>query len=274
MCELAEARRRVLGVFQSGRYMPRTRQLQWLFDSGRVGQLQIALIGSIGVRWAPDRVVADTPWRHRRAKGGGIALDVGVHRFDLIRGLVGEIRDVQARTAVVEPVRWVHDERGLPTQRVECDAEDTMYASFATSAGATGELTVSWAGRGGGTMPGSGDVYYASAGRISGEEVTLEDGTTANLAELYEHECPADRKARDFPLGLTDTFALAHYEWLQAVRERRPPETSGRDALASLACAFAVLEAAEAVRRVEVEEVSSGALEAYQRTIDDHYGIG
>jgi predicted dehydrogenase len=273
MCELAEAHERILGVFQSGRYMPRFRHLQWLFESGRVGQLQIMLIGSVGARWAPDRVVADTPWRHRRVEGGGISLDVGVHRLDWVRGLAGEIRDIQARTAIIEPLRWGHDAQERLTQRVECDAEDTVYASFATEAGMTGELTASWAGRGGGTMFGTGDVYYASGGRVSGDEVTFEDGATANLAELYERECPPERKERDFPLGLTDTFALAQYEWLQAVREPRPPETSGRDALASLACAFAVLEAAKAGRRIEVEEVASGSLDAYQQAINEHFGI-
>lgn len=273
MCELAEAQKRVLGVFQSGRYMPRTRQLRWLFDSGRVGQLQMVLMGSIAARWAPDRIVADTPWRHRRAEAGGISLDVGVHRFDMIRHLAGEIRDIQARTAMIEPIRFTHDAQGRETQRVECDAEDTVYASFATDAGVTGELMASWAGRGGPTILGAGDVFYASGGRISGEEVTFEDGTTAGLAELYEQECPAERKAKNFPLGLTDTFALAQYEWLQAVRERRPPETSGRDALASLSCAFATLESAKAGRRVDVEEVLSGGVREYQRELDEHYRI-
>lgn len=273
MCALAEAQQRILGVFQSGRYMARSRHLQWLFGSDRLGRLQLVLIGSVGARWAPNFVVADTPWRHRQVEGGGISLDVGVHRFDLLRALAGEIRDIQARTAVVEPVRWGHDEQGGLTERVECDAEDTVYASFATVAGATGELTASWAGCGGGTMPGTGDVYYASGGRVSGDDVTFADGTTANLAALYEQDCPADRRAKDFPLGLTDTFALAQYEWLQAVRERRPPETSGHDALASLACAFTVLEAAQAGRCVEVEEVASGALDAYQRAINEHFGI-
>ena len=269
MCDLADRHQRILGVFQSGRYMARTRQLQWLFESGRLGDLQIMLIGSVGARWAPNQIVADTSWRHRRAEGGGISLDVGVHRFDLVRGLAGEIRDIQARTATVEPVRWGNDKN----ERVECDAEDTVYASFATASGATGEMTASWAGHGGGTMPGTGDVYYGSGGRVSGDEVIFADGAKANLPQLYEQECPAQRKARNFPLGLTDTFAVAQHEWLQAVRERRPPETSGRDALASLACAFTVLESAEAGRRVEVEEVLSGAVETYQQEINEHYGI-
>lgn len=273
MCELTEAQNRVLGVFQSGRYMPRTRQLRWLFDSGRIGQLQMILMGSIAARWAPDRIVADTPWRHRRLEAGGISLDVGVHRFDLIRHLAGEIQNIQARTATIEPVRRGYDEQGRLTQRVECDAEDTVYASFATAAGATGELMASWAGRGGATMLGAGEVFYASGGRVSGEEVTFEDGKTAKLADFYEQGCPADRKAEDFPLGLNDTFALAQYEWLQAVRERRPPETSGRDALASLACAFTVLESAQLGRRVDVEEVLCGRAREYQRALDDHYRI-
>lgn len=273
MCELAEAKNRVLGVFQSGRYMPRTRHLRWLFDSGRLGQLQMILMGSIAARWAPNRIVADTPWRHRRLEAGGISLDVGVHRFDLIRHLAAEIQNIQARTATIEPVRWGYDEQGCLTQRVDCDAEDTVYASYATAAGATGELMASWAGRGGATMLGPGEVYYASGGRVSGEEVIFENGKTANLADLYKEGCPADRKARDFPLGLTDTFALAQYEWLQAVRERRPPETSGRDALASLACAFAVLESAQAGRRVDVEDVLCGRVCDYQRELDEHYRV-
>ncbi len=274
MCDLADARGCILGVFQSGRYMVRTRHLHWLLESGLIGRPQILLLGSVGARWAPNLVVADTPWRHRRAEGGGISLDVGVHRFDLIRSLAGEIHDIQARTAIVELVRWGHDERGGLTQRIECDAEDTVYSSFATCGGATGELTASWAGRGGGTMPGTGDVYYTSGGRVSGDEVTLGDGSSVRLADLYEQQCPAERKARDFPLGLTDTFALAQHEWLEAIRRRREPETSGRDAMASLACAFTVLESAEAGRRVEVAEVLGGSLEDYQRPINQHYGIG
>lgn len=273
MCDQAEAGQRVLGVFQSGRYTPRTRHLRWLFDSGLVGQLQMAFLGGVGVRWAPDQIVADTPWRHRRLEAGGIALDVGVHRFDLIRHLAGEVRNIQARTTILEPVRHGHDEQGHLTRHVQCDAEDTVFSSFETAGGVTGELLASWAGRGGPTLLGSGEVFYGSKGRVSGDEVTLEDGSTATLASLYEKRASPERKAKDFPLGLSDNFALAQYEWLAAIRERRDPETSGRDALANLACAFALLESAQARRQVDVEEVASGRLDAYQRDLDEHYGI-
>lgn len=273
MCELAEARGLVLGVFQSGRFAARTRHLRWLLDSGLCGRLQMVLVGSIAARWAPDTIVADTPWRHWRNEAGGIALDVGVHRFDMIRYLAGEVQTMQARTAVVEPVRVNRDAAGRVTSRVECDAEDTVFAAFDTQCGATGNLLASWAGCGGPTLLGTGDVFYGSAGKVSGADVTFADGSTVNLARLYEEKCEPARKAKDFPLGLTDTFALTQYDWLDAVRRRRPPETSGREGLADLACAFAVLESSQAGRRVTIEEVASGRLRDYQQPIDERFGI-
>ena len=71
------------------------------------------------------------------------------------RALAGEINNMQARTATVEPVRYTRDEQGNEIGSVQCDAEDTVYASFAADGGMTGEMTASWAGRGGGTMPGA-----------------------------------------------------------------------------------------------------------------------
>lgn len=273
MCEAAESRDLVLGVFQSGRFFPRTRHLRWLLDSGRLGRLQMVLVGSVAARWAPDTIVADTPWRHRRSEAGGVALDVGVHRFDMIRYLAGEVRSIQARTAVVEPVRVTRDPQGNVVARVDCDAEDTVYTAFDTAQGVSGTLIVSWAGCGGPTLLGGGDVFYGSAGRVSGADVTFADGTTAPLAQLYEEGADAARKDRDFPLGLSNPFALTHYDWLDAVRHRRPPETSGREGLADLACAFAVLESAETRRCLEVEEVASGHVRVYQLSIEERFGI-
>jgi len=273
MCELAEAHGLVLGVFQSGRFAARTRHLRWLFDSGRCGRLQMVLVGSVAARWAPDQIVADTPWRHRRDEAGGIALDVGVHRFDMIRYLAGEVKNIQASTAVVEPVRVTLDPSGNVIRRVECDADDTVYSAFGTEQGVTGTLVASWAGCGGPTLFGAGDVFYCSEGRVSGPDVTRADGSTVNLARLYDEHCEPARKAKDFPLGLTDTFALTQYDWLDAVRHGRQPEVSGREGLADLACAYAVLESAQSGRHAEVNDVAAGRLCQCQAPIDERFRI-
>ena len=273
MCQLAESRGLVLGVFQNSRFAPSTRHLRWLFDSGKCGHVQMVLVGSVAARWAPDEICAQTPWRHRQIEGGGIGVDVGVHRFDLIRHIAGEIVDVEARTAVLEPVRVTRDADGRESQRVECDAEDTVAATFQTEGGAMGMMLVSVAGHGGPTMLGPGIVFYGSAGRASLADVTFDDQSTAALEALYEQGCDAAAKETHFPFGLKDSFALAQHDWLDAVRHRRPPQVSGREGLADLACAYAMLESAQAGRRVRVEDVLSGAICDYQRPIDDHFGI-
>ena len=273
MCEEAEKRGLTFGVFESFRFRPATRHLRWLFDSGPGGELQMVLLGNVGTWWAPNLIVAQTAWRHRLIEAGGIGLDMGVHQFDLIRHLAGEVANVQARTAIIEPVRVTLDEQGNVVERADCDADDTFYASFQTHSGVTGTLVASWAGHGEPTTFGPGVTFYASKCRVAGTMVTFDDGSTEELADLYAEGCPERRQRRDFPLGLDEQFALAQYDWLDAIRNGRQPETNGREALADLACAYALLESDTSGRQVTIEEVIDGSLADYQRPIDEHYGI-
>src|SRR5690606_9155332 len=96
--------------------------------------------------WAPDLVVAETPWRHVLEEGGGMALDLGPHFFDLIRYLGGsEVATVSALTRIVEPVRYIR-RHGQTTDPVACTADDTFFAPFTLESGASGTLFGSWAG--------------------------------------------------------------------------------------------------------------------------------
>lgn len=273
MCDEAEAKDLVLGVFENARNRPGTRHLQWLFDGGPGGALQMVLLGSAGVWWAPDRVVAETPWRHRRDEGGGITLDLGVHQADVLRYVAGEVVDVDGRTTVLEPVRRTLDRQGRVTQQIECDADDTFFATLRTERGVVANLFASWGGHGTGTVLGQGPVFYGSHGRATGNELIRDDGKPQNLSLLYAEQCDAAVRGSHFPLGLEDGFALNQYDWLEAIRRRRPPETDGREGLRDLAVAFAILESAQAGRRVSVEEVATSSLREYQRPIDERFDL-
>ena len=115
-------------------------------------------------------------------------------------------------------------------------------------------------------------MFYGSAGRVTSGDVTFADGTTANLARLYEDNATSAANSR-ISAGIERYFALTHYDWLDAVRRRRAPETSGREGLADLACAYAVLESAQAGRCVEVAEVADGRVEQCQQAVNDRYRI-
>ena len=148
MCRQAEDRDLVLGVFENARNLPETRYLGWLFRTGGCGNLQMVYLANIGQWWAPNRIVAETPWRHQIVEGGGITLDIGVHLFNQFRYVAGEVESVTGHTTVLEPVRTTQDGSSRVVQSVDCDADDTMIATFQTEHGVLGHLTASWARRG------------------------------------------------------------------------------------------------------------------------------
>ncbi|MCP4816764.1 MAG: gfo/Idh/MocA family oxidoreductase, partial [Planctomycetaceae bacterium] len=93
------------------------------------------------------------------------------------------------------------------------------------------------------------------------------------LADLYAEGASAEQQVRDFPLGLQDSFALTQHDWLQSIRTQSQPQTSGREGLQDLACAFSILESDAAGRRVEVNEVLTGDLDTYQAPLNEHFQI-
>lgn len=275
MCRDAESRGLTFAVFENFRHAPSTRRLKWLFESesGPLGALQAILLGYYGAWWAPDRIVAETPWRHRLNEAGGISLDLGVHFFDQIRAVAGEIREVSAQTAVFSPERVTLGPDGTPVARIECDADDTFMSHARTERGILIDMFASWSGAGAATLVGEGTVFHAAHGTVSGDRISLPGGKAASLADWYRQGADPARQAREFPLGIEDSFALSQLDWLEAIANRRQPETDGWEGTRDLAAAFAILESAQAGRRVEVERVFSGEIREFQRPIDERFGF-
>jgi predicted dehydrogenase len=274
MCEQAEAAGVTFGVFENLRFDQRVRHQHWAFsDDGLAGEIQIAVMGNIGTWWAPDLIVAETPWRHELVQGGGMALDLGPHFFDMIRYIGGgEIVSVTAQTQVVEPTRYLLRD-GERVDPVSCDADDTFYAHFELESGAAGTMFGSWGGHGTNTVLGDGPVFYGSKGRVTGDRIQLDGQEEQSLASLYEANASAEMKERHFPLGLTNDFALSQLDWIRAIEGGAQPECSGAEGLRDLACAYAVVESDLAGREVSVAEVESGELREYQKPIDAKFGL-
>jgi len=232
------------------------------------------VMGNVGTWWAPDLIVAETPWRHELKQGGGISLDLGPHFFDMIRYIGGgEIKTVSAQTQVVEPIRYLVRE-GKKTSPINCEADDSFFANFRNKKGACGTLFGSWAGRGSPTTVAEGPVFYGSNGRVTGDEIHIDGESKPEcLSERYTKEAPTQLQEKHFPMGLTNNFALASYDWLRAIETGKQPECTGREGLMDLACAYAVVESSLAQREVTIDEIVSGTLRDYQRPIDQHYGL-
>jgi predicted dehydrogenase len=276
MVEKAETKNLSLGVFENARYLPRVRAVRWAFDSGLLGDPQMAILGSVGGPWSPDRIVAETPWRHGKLlAGGGGSIDIGVHQMDVLRYVMGEVAAVQALVRTFEPERVWRSDNGTVTNRTAASVDDTYFAGVTFVNQAIGQLLWSWAGHGA-TLPIPGaPAFYGSRGCVQGESLILDGGSRENLLERFEREIDGASRERFFPLGLRDPYAILQWEWLHGIQNgSRPPETSGREGLLDLAAAFTILESATLGRAVTLEEALEGRVDAYQREINRHYGFG
>jgi 1,5-anhydro-D-fructose reductase (1,5-anhydro-D-mannitol-forming) len=253
------------------RYAPRVRVARWLIDQGYLGSIQMIARWSIGTQeWSPDRVVAETPWRHQKLLGGGGAtLDIGVHLLHELRYLAGPIDTISGITRIFEPTRLLS-----PTgERIACDVDDAFFATATLASGGVGQLTFSWAGHGAPTSLPDGLVIFGTRGCLQGDRLILDDGSAYLATELFNTQADAQTRDAFFPHGLEDAFALAFLDFLVAIANGRDPEASGKEGLLDLAAAFAMCESSTLGRAVTVEEVLDGSLAVYQADIDRHYGF-
>jgi predicted dehydrogenase len=234
----------------------------------------LAGVGALGGLWSPDKVVANTPWRHTKLQGGGGgAIDIGVHQFHLLRYVFGEVAWLSAVTRTFEPVRYRRDEVGQVIETVQVEVDDTYLAVAGFENEAVAQLLWSWAGPGEAINIPDAPAFFGSQGAIKGGQLISQTGKSEPLLAYFEAKLSADERAEFFPLGLTDPYAIQQLDWLRAIDQGRDPETSGREGLHDLACAFALLESATLARPVSLAEVLSGTVATYQAEINTHYGL-
>jgi predicted dehydrogenase len=272
MVDAAHRRNVQLAICEHARYIRMARLASWLVGRGDLGTPQMLSWPSLGTAmWSPDGWVGHSSWRHRRMIGaGGCSLDVGPHIFHRVRNLCGEIETVSALARVLEPTRYLR-EAGEVLDTVECDADDVFMALATFSSGAIGQVSFSFAGHGEPSLP-AGPIVYGTRGMINGDRVLL-DGQEPTTLDAYFAAHGAEDADRVFPHGLSDPFGLLIGDWLAAIREGRPPETSGDEGLRDLAASFAIMESSLAGRAITLNEVLTGAVDAYQRDLNEHYGL-
>ena len=79
----------------------------------------------------------------------------------------------------------------------------------------------------------------------------------------------------DFDFATTDRkiLALEYHELAGCIRTGARPEVDGAIGRRAVALVYALFESQVAGRPVTIAEVESGAVDAYQREIDEHLGL-
>ncbi len=279
LVERAKAEGLTLGLFENVRQSAGTRAAAWAIRQGLIGDLQLALLGGIGGLWSPDKIVGETPWRHRKLEGaGGGAIDIGVHVMHMIRYICGEVAAVSGTVRTFEPTRYLYGDPAAGPA-VEANVDDTYLATVTCEGGALAQLMWSWGGHGEETgIPGA-PIFYGSEGCIKGGEIISDSGSRSNLQDTFWAEADPALLDVQFPkvgpneTRLTDPFAIQQYDWLDAIARGGQPETDGEEGLRDLAAAFGMIESSLLKRTVTLAELLSGEVKGYQQEIDDHFGL-
>jgi predicted dehydrogenase len=276
LVEAAERTGAVLATAESARFLPECRARHWAIGSRRIGDFRMLVSGMMGhPDWSPDHIVGDTPWRHQKLRGGGgPSIDLGFHRLNQIEYECGPIASISAMAATTEPVRRYRSEAPSDGE-IQADAEDTVFASLRFASGTIGTLLLSWGGRGR-LVDLPAFAIFGSEGSIHGSQLTNADGDDSDLVGVMRSSANRSTLQSWFPEGISDVFTLEALDWIAAIDARgtgRRPEIDGQAGLRDLAAAFAILESDMTRREVAVEDVLAGAIEAYQRPINQVLGI-
>jgi predicted dehydrogenase len=261
-----------IGVAECVRYLPSVRITRWCIENGYVGDIQFTISVNVGGFWAPDKIIAETGWRHKKLEaGGGLVVDWLVHLLHRLRYTVGEIEEIQGSAKTVEPVRVTRSQNGEIVEQTDCETDDTLSCTIRYGNGALGNIMLSWAGHGGETsLP---IVYYGSRGCIKGESIILDGKKPENLRDFFEQRSQANIKEQFMPGGIENFFALEILDFLNAVRGGRDPETSGEEGLRDLACCFAALESSKVNQAVKVQDILDGNIADFEKEINMHYQL-
>jgi 1,5-anhydro-D-fructose reductase (1,5-anhydro-D-mannitol-forming) len=274
LVDLANERHLTFGVFENLRQEPLNRAIAWAVRRGLIGEPQLAIVGSFGGLWSPDKVVADTPWRHKKLLGGGgSTIDIGVHLMHMLRYIIGPIYKIGATVCIFEPVRYQRDEQNQIVKKIMVDADDTFIATIFFERGAIGQAWWSWGVHGRPVeIPGMPAVL-GSKGSIRGDELLGDGRCQLELLKEFDSLLSPDEREQFFPLGLRNPYAIQQLDWLRAIERGSQPETSGLEGLYDLACGFAMIESSNLGQQIPLEEVLNSTVDNCQREIDQYYSL-
>jgi predicted dehydrogenase len=226
------------GVIFQRRFWPAAQRIRQAIDDGRLGTLTL---GECSVRiWRPQEYFASDPWRGKWAtEGGGVLMNQAVHAIDQFIWFMGEPIEVVGRHATLRHGAYI-------------DVEDTAVATVVFEHGALGVIQAAST-----FQPNFGFrvAVHGDTGAAVSVWEKLEGQQGVNDVWTFDGE-EEQRAAWELEDTGRSGFPGFHAEqirdFLQAVRDNRPPAVTGRDARKSLEVILAIYESSRTGQAVRL----------------------
>jgi UDP-N-acetyl-2-amino-2-deoxyglucuronate dehydrogenase len=236
MNDVADAAGIVLGVVSQHRFDESSQFLQAAIGAGRLGRI---LQCDAYVKWHRSDDYYSRPGKGTwKVEGGGALINQAIHQVDLLRWLIGPVRDV-----------WGAWQLGA-THNIE--SEDALSAVLRFASGATGVIqaaTAFWPG-----YPERIEIHGTKGTAV----VTGDRLTTWDVQDDHGGTPPISHQAAS---GASDPMAIAlepferqFLDFAAAVRTGRAPAVTGRDGLRALELVDAIYRACRTGERQTLAE--------------------
>ncbi len=221
-------------IAQNQRYLPEHTRVKELLDSGVIGKVFAARID--GNQWL-SKIYPPGHWLfHKARSGGGVTRTTAIHKLDLMRYFLGEIRRVAAFQSI----------SGL---NPEMDCDDVLTASLEFESGALGEAFFTFAAHKAPIPTATGEltILYGDQGLI--QNVMGWHLYSTAVPEYSDGLTSLNLPSADYAL----TFRNEVRHFLECVGNGEEPLSSGRDNLNTMAVVEAIYESVATGKAVHVQ---------------------
>jgi predicted dehydrogenase len=234
-----------LMVAQNQRFLPTHQAARAIIASGELGEIRAVRTDSIQ-HWAG--FIATGHWQYDGARaGGGAVIGVAVHRLDLLRFLVGDVRRVSAVTKTSNP-QFLNgaEEYAALTLEFENGALGQAFATVSAFRTPWSESLLVFGEQ--------GTIHAAPApGNMRSRAFVASERRSAPVAEWtdqFDGFEPIDAEGEGLPSESGQVNEILHFAWCCATGAE--PLSSGRDNLGTIRLIEAAYESARAGRPVEL----------------------
>jgi predicted dehydrogenase len=241
MVEAAAHAGRTLMVAQCQRYMPSYRGVHRLVAEGALGPIRAVRFDSM--QNAPAFLSGDHWLFDGHLAGGGIVISVSVHRIDLVRYFVGDVRRVQAVTRTgAAPYRNGAEDYAAAVLEFDNGAIGEHFATYSGFRMPYSEMFMLFGDRGAvHALPSAGEPAGPAVYATADQEDAAARGSGWNAQFRGFLPVPPDREG----LPTDDGFANEIAHFAQCCRTGAEPLSSGRDNLGTMKVIFGIYRAAQ-----------------------------
>ncbi|HOE67401.1 MAG TPA: Gfo/Idh/MocA family oxidoreductase [Candidatus Hydrogenedentes bacterium] len=232
-------------IAQCQRYMPTYRSVRRLVERGELGAIRAVRFDSMQdlPSFAPNgHWLCDA-----KKAGGGIVISVSVHRIDLMRYLIGDVKRVTGVSRSTTPLFTNGAENfAVGLLEFENGAIGEMFGTYTGFRMPWGEMFMIFADE--------GTIHAVPPqGHYEGDSVIALRRAAAPIAgweDQYNGFAPLDVDRSEFPTDDGFTNEILHFA--DCCRTGKEPDSSGRDNLGTMATIFAFYESARTGQTVDV----------------------